>query len=137
MARPSTYEHPRLRSAAFGHYLDFSRFLVKPSGRASPPDYPWPIGPGLWRSSRKLRYPLLPFILVSLASRRGFSHPAPLPRRRRVDMEKEAQVRSAEGLTPEELGAHGRAELLPDRIEMHRRRRWRRRRRAGRRRSRR
>jgi hypothetical protein len=46
-------------------------------------------------------------------------------------MEKEAQVRSAEGLTPEELEAYGRAELLPDRIEMHRRRRRRGRRRGG------
>jgi hypothetical protein len=38
--------------------------------------------------------------------------------------------RKIKGLALEELEAHGRAELLPDRIEM---RRWRRRRRRGRR----
>jgi hypothetical protein len=38
-------------------------------------------------------------------------------------MEKATQVRRSEGLTLEELEAHGRAELLPDRIEMRRRRR--------------
>ncbi len=32
-----------------------------------------------------------------------------------------------EGLSLQELEAHDGAELLPDRVEMHRRRRWRRR----------
>jgi hypothetical protein len=46
-------------------------------------------------------------------------------------MEMKAEVRGAEGLTLEELEAHSYAQLLPDRIEMHRRRNRRRRRRSG------
>jgi hypothetical protein len=33
----------------------------------------------------------------------------------------ESEIRKAEGLSLRELEAHSRAELLPDRIEMHRR----------------
>ncbi len=44
---------------------------------------------------------------------------------------KMAEVRKARGLSLEELEAHSRAQLLPDRIEMHRRKRRRRNNRSG------